>query len=112
MKITSILISLLLIVIFSCEKNPSNNEPVEEGNTFSEEEIDYSICENCIWLQSTCDGKWTLGYNIEQSAIGGFQFTIEDATIININSGEVLLDSGFIFYSLMHKSALSSTLID
>ena len=107
MKITSILINLFLIVVFNCEKNPSNNDNESDGGgtTFPQEEIDYSICENCIWLQNTCDGKWALGYNIEQSAIGGFQFTIENATILNIDSGDAVLEAGFSI------SASSSTIL-
>ena len=77
MRILPILINLFLLFFLSCDKNPSDNtsEDILEDDS-TEQEINYSICENCIWLQDDCNGKWFLGYNVYQS-IGGFQFTIE-----------------------------------
>jgi len=95
MRILPILINLFLLFLFSCDKNPSNNNSgdiLEDDST--QQEIDYSICENCIWLQDDCNGQWLLGYNVDQS-IGGFQFTIDNANINDINSGEAVLNAGF-----------------
>ena len=96
MKISSIFISLLFILIFSCDKNPSTSTPegTNQNDDINIQEPDYSICENCIWLQNSCDGHWVVGYNID-SSIGGFQFTIDDASIIEITSGDAVLNAGF-----------------
>ena len=96
MKISSIFISLLFILIFSCDKNPSTSTPegTNQNDDINIQEPDYSICENCIWLQNSCDGHWVVGYNVD-SSIGGFQFTIDDASIIEITSGDAVLNAGF-----------------
>ena len=96
MKISSIFISLLFILIFSCDKNPSTSTPEDtnQNDDINIQEPDYSICENCIWLQNSCDGNWVVGYNVD-SSIGGFQFTIDDASIIEITSGDAVLNAGF-----------------
>ena len=70
MKFISIFVNLFLILLFSCEKNPANNNPDDTGSEDSG--MDYSVCENCIWLQNDCSGNWILGYNSD-SAFGGFQ---------------------------------------
>ena len=96
MKISSIFISLLFILILSCDKNPSTSTPEDtnQNDDINIQEPDYSICENCIWLQNSCDGNWVVGYNVD-SSIGGFQFTIDDASIIEITSGDAVLNAGF-----------------
>ena len=94
MKFISILTSLLLILILSCDKEPAGNSNSETtgGTTGGGElEIDYSICENCIWLQNDCNGDWFIGYNILQS-FSGFQFDIEGLTLTSASGGSAELN--------------------
>ena len=86
MKITRILTSLLLLLISCDEENSqTNNTPSDE--VYDQNDIDYSVCTNCIWLENDCNGNWLVAYNIN-SAISGFQFNIEGATINNVYGGD------------------------
>tara|TARA_Y100001970_G_scaffold194024_1_gene235887 strand:- start:162 stop:1076 length:915 start_codon:yes stop_codon:yes gene_type:complete len=103
MKYLSIF-TTLLIFFLGCDEeannstqNPSNNNSNETsggGTTGGGElEIDYSICQNCIWLQNDCNGNWFIAYNTN-SAIKGFQFNISGGTISEISGGDAA-DNGF-----------------
>jgi len=102
MKFISILTALSLIFIFSCDEDspPNSNIPHEDtggsdGGSSSgggtggglELEIDYSICNNCIWIQEDCNGNWIVGYNTEHT-IGGFQFDVDGVTINSAYGGD------------------------
>ena len=53
MKFISILTGLLLIFILGCDDDSSGNSGNTDGDTSGGDvEINYSICNNCIWLQN------------------------------------------------------------
>jgi len=87
MKITSILTTLLLLLLFSCDEDTLDKgaDGVEEVS--HENDIDYSVCTNCIWLKNNCNGNWLVAYNID-SAISGFQLNIDGAIINNVYGGD------------------------
>ena len=68
--------TFLFIFIPSCNKNPAEEDPSDDiGDISSEDdeqdyEIDYSICENCIWMQNDCNGNWIVGYSFDNSIAG------------------------------------------
>jgi len=88
MKFISILTGLLLIFILGCDDDSSGNSGNTDDNTNGgDTEINYSICNNCIWLQNDCNGNWIVGYNFD-SAIGGFQFNVDGASINSASGGD------------------------
>ena len=90
----TILTILLAIFTFSCGEDDEiiavpggGDSGGDSGDYFDENEIDYEICTNCIWLQNNCIGNWILGYNID-NAISGFQFNIDGVNIISTYGGD------------------------
>jgi len=93
----------LLILNLGCDeettdstKDSSNNNSNETtgGTTGGDElEINYSICQNCIWLQNDCNGNWFIAYNSDVS-IKGFQFNVSGGIISDISGGDAA-DNGF-----------------
>ena len=109
MKFLHILMLLLITITSSCDDDGADNTPPPGSTTGGddgggddgggddggggEDHINYSICNNCIWIQNDCDGNWIVGYNTEYT-IGGFQFDIEGVTINSAYGGDAE-NSGF-----------------
>ena len=94
MKFITILTILLTIFTFSCDEDDEviavpdgDTGGDDDGYYFDDNEINYEVCTNCIWLQNDCIGNWILGYNID-NAISGFQFNINGANIISVSGGD------------------------
>ena len=76
-----ILITLFFLLILSCDDDITtpNNQEISD-------EIDTSICNECIWVQNDCNGNWFIGYNIN-SPIAGIQFDVEGVSLISASGG-------------------------
>jgi hypothetical protein len=101
-KLILTIIYLLISGCSSCDSNPPTSyTPIagctdQNANNYSSSaNIDDGSCtylDSCnhpiksLWFVTNSDGTWGIGYN-SNTEIGGFQFDIENATIINVSGG-------------------------